>query len=417
MGFLVGSVEFSRATPTLADIPIPAGTLIAGRDVPAVQTTKPAVLEAGRRSVLVEVRSVERPSEAKPVAATSLTLMPRPIAGIEQVSNQAPLIVRHAAETDDELRERARQIVRGAHTGTVDALVRAVRGCGIATIKVLEDFVRQPGQVVLVLGDDGLDPATMERVQAAVAAVRPAGVRVLVGAATPVTVRVAAGLQLNKAYPTAERQQLVADLRSALKAYFDTLDVGETVRAGKLRTILGGDPRVVAVTEVPGINLLEPRAGDISLASKVLTNGDYVPDATERAVLAFDSEWPKLLPISPGVRIDAALRLAIGPNVGDVRRQFSTDLAALLAAKADEFARAEQRAAAAGNPPLLELSFAELRHTLAIGDDPIRRLRFTVVHERSGRVTEMTTDAEKETFEPGERPRLGDVSVELAGDG
>ena len=97
MGFLVGSVAFSRATPTLADIAIPAGTAVAGRGVPLVQTVAEAVLIAGQRTVLADVRSIDRPKDAKSVAAAALTLMPRPIAGIEQVSNPAPLIVRQLA--------------------------------------------------------------------------------------------------------------------------------------------------------------------------------------------------------------------------------------------------------------------------------------------------------------------------------
>src|SRR5271166_1760384 len=57
-GFLVGSVEFSRAVPIAADIPIPAGTIVAGLGVPMVQTVKDARLEAGQRAVLIGVQSV-----------------------------------------------------------------------------------------------------------------------------------------------------------------------------------------------------------------------------------------------------------------------------------------------------------------------------------------------------------------------
>jgi len=418
-GFLVGSVEFSRATPTEADIPIPAGTLVAGLNVPMMQTVKDTRLEAGQRAVLVDVQSVERPARPAPVEPGRLSLMPRPIAGIEQVNNPAAIILRQSGETDDELRARARQTIRGATTGTVDALVRAVHGCGVAQVKVIEDLVARPGEVRLVLGDAALDDTIMQQVHAAVARARPAGVRVLVGNATPITIRIAATLQLNKDYTAAERQAIEKQIRDDLKAWFDMLDVGEAVRAVKLRTILGADPRIQAVTETGTARLMEPFAGAVSLAAKLSTNGDFLPDQAERAVLALDAAWPQLTLESPGVRVDAEVRLDPAVSPASVRQDFVDRLTRILAAKGNEFQLAEFRAAQEGASPVLELTFDELRRTLAVDDGVIRTLRFAIVHERTGRVQEMTLAAErqaaqKDGFAPRERPRVGDIVIEVA---
>lgn len=419
-GFLVGSVRFSRATPADADIAIPAGTMVAGLNVPLVQTVQDARLDAGRTSATADVQSVERPPKPEPIGPGKLTLMPRPISGIEQVTNPGAIILRQSGESDAELRARARQTIRGATTGTVDALVRAVRSCGVAQVKVIEDLAARPGEVRLVLGDLQPDHPVMAQVQAAVARARPAGVRVMVGNASPISIRIAATLQLNKDFTAAERQAIEQQVRGDLKAYFDTVGVGDAVRAVKLRTVLGNDTRILAVSETHGARLMEPFNGTVSLAAKLMTNGDFVPDQAEKAVLATDDGWPKLTLESPGVRIDASLTLIRSLSPSTVQPDFLDQLTHLLAAKSQEFQLAESRAAQTGDKPVMELTFDELRGCLALPDTSIAALRFAIVHERSGRVLEMTlanrAQAQKDTFDERERPRVGDVTVGV-GDG
>jgi len=430
--YLVGSVQFSRATPADADIAIPAGTMVAGLEPPMVQTVQDARLEAGRTSVTVDVQSVE--PQSKPIPPGNFTLMQRPIFGVE-VTNPGPIIMRQTGESDDELRARARQTIRGATTGTVDALVRAVRSCGVPQVKVIEDFAAQPGEVRLVLGDmDKLNDTVMARVEAAVARARPAGVRVMVGKASEISIRIAATLQLNKDFTTAERQAIEQQVRKDLKAYFKTLDVGDAVREVKLRAVLGSDPRIGAVTETTGMRLMEPFNGTganaVSLANKLMTTGDFMPDQAEKAVLAADGGWPKLTLESPGVRVNALLTLKRSLSPSAVRPDFVDRLTQLLTAKAQEFELTESRAAQTGDKPRMELTFKELRDCLAVPDTSVVAMCFDIVHERTGRVLEMTLANEAEaqpqrepqrkpqrdTFDARERPRMGDVTVKV-GDG
>ena len=66
-GHLEGEVTFERSQPATADIAVPAGTLVAGRDVPVFETLEAATLRQGDLRVRVPVRSVE-PAEACPEA-------------------------------------------------------------------------------------------------------------------------------------------------------------------------------------------------------------------------------------------------------------------------------------------------------------------------------------------------------------
>ena len=116
-----------------------------------------------------------------------MTTMPRPIAGIEQVANAADLIPRQRAETDEELRQRARAQARSANTGTVAALEQAVRTLGIREVRVLEypvDPALLPGKIHVVIGDPDLSPQLLEQVADRIEQVRPAGIQVSSGAAT-----------------------------------------------------------------------------------------------------------------------------------------------------------------------------------------------------------------------------------------
>jgi uncharacterized phage protein gp47/JayE len=60
--------------------------------------------------VVVGVRAVE--PGATTVKAGALASLPRPIAGIDEVSNPGDLVLRQREETDEELRARARRLVR-----------------------------------------------------------------------------------------------------------------------------------------------------------------------------------------------------------------------------------------------------------------------------------------------------------------
>jgi uncharacterized phage protein gp47/JayE len=149
-GWLEGDVVFGRATPAPFDIDIPAGTLVAGKGVQAFETLAQATLALGQTEVRVPVRSLV--PEGKAVDPGKLSVLNRPILGIERVTNPGVLLPRREPETDQDLRGRARHAVRGGRTATIAALEQAVRAIGIVDVQVVEDPA-QPGRVDVVLAD------------------------------------------------------------------------------------------------------------------------------------------------------------------------------------------------------------------------------------------------------------------------
>ena len=195
-GHVEGSVLFSRNIPTPDDINIPAGTLVAGRDVQLFETARSVTLPSGGTDVIVDIRSVEPGGDNVP--AGGLSVMPRPILGIEGVTNPGELVLRQREETDSELRERARHILEHNNLGTVPALAQAVRSTGLHEVQILDAMPDRPGEVEVILGDPDISLEHESLAREAVLAVRPAGIRVTVKAATRIWVELKATLELDQ---------------------------------------------------------------------------------------------------------------------------------------------------------------------------------------------------------------------------
>lgn len=415
-GFLVGAVEFSRGQPAEADIAIPAGTLIAGRGVAPAETTRDATLAKGDRAVRVDVQSVAPSADGKQVPAGALALMPRPIAGIETVTNTLALVQRQKPETDAELRARARNAVRRAHTGTDASLETAVRACGIAKVRVIDsadDPTLPPATVTVVIGDIDVSDNTLRAVYAAVRDVRPAGIRVTVTKATAISVRIDATLDLTRQVPPADQQAMRERVVADLKSYFGQLAVGEMLRVAKLRAVLTADDRV-ASAEATGTQLIDPWIGGVPVgASAVLRSGDLQVEASQRAVLYTEEDYPRIVLRVPGLRIDLQLVL----SETDVARRADVEvgatgaLARLVEALRQEADQAVRHRASGGTGALPDIGYDRVWTAV----QPLRpkAARIAVVHERNGRVAVLTAAGQRDTMEAGELPRPGTVSVSV----
>ena len=409
-GHLEGQVTFSRSQPAPQDIHIPAGTLVAGRDQPTVATLDQAVLVQGERLVSVGVLSLEPVAEGGPqeVKAGLLTTMPRPIAGIEQVGNAADLIPRQRAETDEELRQRARAQARSANTGTVAALEQAVRTLGIREVRVLEypaDPALLPGQIQVVVGDPDLTPQLLEQVADRIEQVRPVGIQVNSGAATRVWVQVTATLTLDVERPEPEKKAIELRLSDDLVGYFAQLGVGEPVRQAKIRSILLGQDAVVDCDASTGFDgLLEPFVrSDGQLRSQasryLLSNGDILVGPRERIGL-LPAELPfrlTLLGPAPAVLVDIAIELPSGGDAAGVAERLAAGPGRLVAA-AVKVGKIEFT-------PLL----AAINLVVAEGKRAL--LRVTVVHEADGRVVELSDKLPEDALGEREMPRLRNTPV------
>jgi len=409
-GHLEGQVTFSRSQPAPQDIHIPAGTQVAGRGQPAFATVDSAVLVQGERLVSVGVLSLEPVAEGdvQEVKAGLLTTMPRPIAGIEQVANTADLIPRQRAETDEELRQRARAQARSTNTGTVAAIEQAVRLLGIQEVRVLEypmDPVLLPGQIHVVIGDPDPSPPLLEQVADRIEQVRPVGIQVGSGAATRVWVQVTATLTLDVEHTEPEKKAIESRLQSDLITYFGQLGVGETVHQAKIRSILLGQDTVIGCDASPGFDgLLEPfeliDGTPRSQASRyLLSNGDILVGKRARIGLL-----PAQLPIrltllgpAPAVLVDIAIELPAGANPAGIAERLVAGPGRLIADAA--------KAGKVEFKPLLDAI------NLVVAADQRTALRVTVVHEADGRVVELSGDVPEDALGERELPRLRNTPV------
>lgn len=179
--FAGGTVLFRRATPAPGDITIAAGTVVSTELGDAFETTDKRTLRRGQLSVSAPVRA-QTQGPAGRVAAGAVTIVNRPIFGVESVVNEEPTFFATAKETDDEFRRRIRGTLERAGKSTVEAirvsLIEQVPGVDETNVQVAER-ADVPGLVEVKLGLGAeVTEDIVRRVDEAIFAARPAGVRV-----------------------------------------------------------------------------------------------------------------------------------------------------------------------------------------------------------------------------------------------
>jgi uncharacterized phage protein gp47/JayE len=179
-----GQVEFSRSTPAPADVFIPEGTLVSTSDVPAitVETTEARTLRRGTASVSAPVRALVEGASGVAGAGT-LTVIHRPMLGIEAATNPEALAFGGGEETDAALRRRAERALEVSGRATPGAIVGAlasVAGIRAQDVRIEEDHNLFPGVVkVTVAADFAPDDPRGIRAAELLDEYRPAGIRVL----------------------------------------------------------------------------------------------------------------------------------------------------------------------------------------------------------------------------------------------
>lgn len=196
-----GSVVFGRSTPAPADVFIPAGTRMSTAEPPAVifETTEDATLRRGSLSVEAAIQATVADA-AGVVAADAVTVIHRPILGVESASNPRPTRFAGRTEDDAALRARARRALEHSGRATHGALLGALGtlpGLREKDVRLSEDPLAHPGvvrlDVALPAMSESDKQSMVERAVALIEETRPVGIRVLsnidaplpVGAASP----------------------------------------------------------------------------------------------------------------------------------------------------------------------------------------------------------------------------------------
>jgi hypothetical protein len=183
----VGEVVFGRGTPAPGDITIPPGSVVATppqgdkQVVLQFETTASRTLRQGQTEVAAPIRFLPTPDQeaafvSGQVPPGTITLLPKPIVGVESVTNPEATTRGAQDETDDQLRQRATKALAEAGKSTSDALRAPVLSHGPGVNVVVQDMPSGiPGEVGLVI--DGADDAQRRAaILSSVLATKAAGV-------------------------------------------------------------------------------------------------------------------------------------------------------------------------------------------------------------------------------------------------
>jgi phage-related baseplate assembly protein len=180
--FATGAVIFAANAPVTGDITINAGTrLSTGQPPPVVfETTEDRTLRRGDLTVEVPIRAtVSGPPGVVPGRAISV--IHRPILGVDSVSNSQATTLAGEDETDEALRARAGRALEGAGRATRGALLAALGTLPSVKekfVRIEEDHLTRPGVVIVNVAAE-LTAADAARAVQLLEEARPAGVRLL----------------------------------------------------------------------------------------------------------------------------------------------------------------------------------------------------------------------------------------------
>jgi len=277
-----GSVIFRRRPGSSGSITIPAGTPITdAADTIRYETVETRTMLAGESVAEVRVRGAAE--STPPVEAGQLSVIQRAIAGLDTVTNERPTSRVTEEETDEELRARARDALLAANKGTLESIRFGLLQLPDVRDVSLDEFPNGvPGElrvnVVLADGNGGntLPPEVLERIEQ----LRPAGIRIVSGAADSINLTARVALTLAGAsLPPAEIEEIREGVRRVLIEQVGAKGVGERIRNRPLTSALLADIRIIDAAVSLGT------LGDTPGAA----GADFQPDAGKAMLLARDN--------------------------------------------------------------------------------------------------------------------------------
>ncbi|MBI4874117.1 MAG: baseplate J/gp47 family protein [Acidobacteria bacterium] len=177
----IGVVRFFRDTPAPADISIPEGARVSTALNPPASfvTTAAKTLRRGQLAVDAPIRA-EAKGAAGLAAERTIGVINQPILGISGVVNEVATVLGGAAESDAELRTRAKRVIERIGKSTPRALLHALTteaGLGENEIKIVEELALRPGVVQVFVAREASAELAV-KVQNAILNSRAAGIRV-----------------------------------------------------------------------------------------------------------------------------------------------------------------------------------------------------------------------------------------------
>ncbi|MEO7151263.1 MAG: baseplate J/gp47 family protein, partial [Burkholderiaceae bacterium] len=305
-------LRFTRARNARGAITLPAGTRAATADgAIEYETLADVTLADGQASAKVASRDLLSTNDGLP--AESLTLLTRPVAGIETVTNPAASSRLDRDETDAELRTRARRFLVGAERGTLSAIEAAVGAEGLRC----ELNEPAPGVVDVQLQSGALDPTRRARLDAAILRVRPAGVVVnLLDGSAPSRVDLELRLSTAAGLAPAELRGIQETIRGRYADYFKQLPIRSDGSASKLIGLAMGVPGVedarLVSAKVASLDTLDAARGILALAALPTELGEVrISDPALATGVTLAVRYHRGQPIPDQTALQAALEAAI----------------------------------------------------------------------------------------------------------
>ena len=404
----VGTVEFSRSTPAVGDITIPLGTVVSDREDNRYETSEERMLRQGQLVVEVPVRAVS--AEVPPVAGGALTLMPRPVVGIEKVTNYEASARGTQDESDEDLRVRAKAALYGAGKATIDAIRFAVLEQGVNSVAV-HDMPRGVAGEVDIIADFGGDAEKEQDVRAAIDTARAAGIRVNLNRTQSLDLTLDLTVTLAVALLSEEEVALRRSIQGKIVAYVSSLAAGEQVLGNQIVAQAMADPRVKDVSfQFSGAGVQVTSRGDVpmgALQKASIEESDIrvtfvVAPAQVPTSLVVEGPSPVQVEASVSVQVQDAFVNAVGQLAEAQER-----VRAMVEAKAQAYFAG----LFAGDPIVFDDWIAALASDKYTVDEGQTWLRNT--HLLDGLVVTLDQPGTSDRVRVGEQLELAGISVNL----
>lgn len=271
-----GTVTFGRSTESLSDIAIQYAQVVATRPsvsgdiIEFMVTATDAELVAGQLTVDVAVEALVAGNVY--IAADAMTIMGTPIIGIEYVTNGSIISGGLDEESDDDLRDRAKNALSALGKGTNNAIRNALLAIPGVLDAMMIDMSRGVGTSDVVVVTDTIPPSTelSNLILDTIADTKASGIDIDVVYPTIVTVDVTVTTTGGTS----------ADIGTAITEYFSTLAISETFIKNQMeRYVLNklDDTSIDITTSAPANNVTITgtqiiRAGTITI-NGVVWNG------------------------------------------------------------------------------------------------------------------------------------------------
>lgn len=277
-----GTVVFGRSSEYATDIDIEYAEMVStrqsnidGSTIEFIVIDDDAKLQAGDLEVTVNIRATEPGNIYLP--PNTITIMNNPIIGIEYVTNKVEIHSGLDEETDDELRDRAKQALAGLGKGTNTALRSAVMSINGVVDAIVMDINRGVGTADIVVITNEIPPSSTLKNEID----------------DVIRITKSAGINVEIIYPTISTQNIEITLShisgsvisdddinkagNAIIDYCGSLSIGDTLIISQLERSIGN-----AIDDLDvDIVTIEPANNVTSLSTQVIRNGTITINGDE----------------------------------------------------------------------------------------------------------------------------------------